>query len=79
MINSRVAPRMIIDRGMEIDVIGGVVWIILNVVDRKTAEFGGSLAGMGEQRLPIVSAVTAYEYETEWTILIRHGQVAWDD
>ena len=70
---------MIIDPGMEIDVIGGVVWIILNVVDRKTADFGGSLAGMGERRIPIVSAVTAYEYEIEWTILIGHGQVAWDD
>ena len=34
---------------------------------------------MGEQRLPIVSAVTAYDHETEGPILIGHGQVAWDD
>ena len=59
VINSRVAPRMIIDPGTEIDVIGGVGWIILNVVDRTTANLGGALAGIGERRLPIVSAVTA--------------------
>ena len=40
---------------------------------------GGALAGMGEQRLPIVSAVTGYDHETEGPILIGHGQVAWDD
>ena len=70
---------MIIDPGMEIDVIGGVRWIILNVVDGTTANLGGSLAGMGERRLPIVSAVTAYDHKTEGTILTSHGQVAWDD
>ena len=79
MINSRVAPRMIIDPRTEIDVIGGVGWFILNVVDGTTANLGGALAGMGERRLPIVSAVTAYDHETEGPILIGHGQVAWDD
>ena len=79
MINSRVAPRMIINPGTEIYVIGGVGWFILNVVDRTTANLGGALAGMGEQRLPIVSAVTAYDHETEVPILIGHGQVSWDD
>ena len=64
MINSRVAPRLIIDPGTEIDVIGGVGWSILNVVDGKTANLGGALAGMGERRLSIVSAVTAYDHET---------------
>ena len=34
---------------------------------------------MGERRLPIVSAVTAYDHETEGPILIGHGKVAWDD
>ena len=70
---------MIIDPGTEIDVIGGVGWFILNVVDGTTANLGGALSGMGEQRLPIVSAVTAYDHETEGPILIGHGQVAWDD
>ena len=79
MINSRVAPIMIIDPGTEIDVIGGVEWFILNVVDGTTANLGGALAGIGERRLPIVSAVTAYDHETEEPILIGHGQVTWDD
>ena len=70
---------MIIDLGTEIDVIGGVGWFILNVVDGTTANLGGSLAGMGEPRLPILYAVTAYDHETEGPILIGHGQVAWDD
>ena len=48
VINSHVAPRMIIDPGTEIDVIGGVRWFILNVVDGTTANLGGALAGMGE-------------------------------
>ena len=47
MINSRVAPIMIIDPGTEIDVIGGVGWFILNVVDGTKANLGGALAGMG--------------------------------
>ena len=34
---------------------------------------------MGERRLPIVYAVTAYDHEMEGRILIGHGQVAWDD
>ena len=79
MVNSRAAPRLIIDPGTEIDVIGVVGWFILNVVDGTTVNLGGALAGMGEQRLPIVSAVTAYDHETEGPILIGHGQVAWDD
>ena len=79
VINLRVAPRMIIDPGTEIDVIGGVGWFILNVVDGMTANLGGALAGMGERRLHIVSAVTAYDHETEGPILIGHGQVAWDN
>ena len=76
-INSLVAPRMIIDPGTDIDVIGGVGWFILNIVDETTANLGGALAGMGEQRLPIVSIVTAYDHEMEGPILIGHGQVAW--
>ena len=48
-------------------------------MDGTTANLGGALAGIGERRLPIVSAITAYEHETEGTILIGHGQVAWDD
>ena len=48
-------------------------------MDGTTANLGGALAGMGERRLPIVSAVTAYEHETQGPILIGHGQVAWDD
>ena len=79
MINSRVAPRIIIDPGTEIDIIGGFGWFILNVVDGKTANLGGALAGTGERRPPIVSAVTAYDHETEGPILISHGKVAWDD
>ena len=43
---------MIIYPGTEIDVIGGVRWFILNVVDGTTANLGGALDGMGEQRLP---------------------------
>ena len=70
---------MIIYPGTEIDVIGGVGWFILSVVDGTTANLGGALSGMGERRLPIVSAVTAYDHETEGPILISHGQVAWDD
>ena len=34
---------------------------------------------MGEIRITIVSAVTAYDHETEGPILIGHGQVAWYD
>ena len=79
VINSHVAPIMIIDPGTEIDVIGGVRWFILNIVDGTTANLEGALAGMGERRPPIVSAVTAYDHETEGPILIGHGQVAWDD
>ena len=79
MINRREAPRVIIDPGTDIDVIGGVGWCIINVVDRTTDNLGGALAGMGEQRLPIVSAVTAYDHETQGLIHIGHGQVAWDD
>ena len=79
VIHSRVSPRMIIDSGTYIDVIGGVGWFILNLVDGTTANLGGALAGMGERRLPIVSAVTAYDHETEGPILIGHGQDAWDD
>ena len=79
MINSRVAPRIIINPGTEIDVIRGVGWFILNVVGGTAANLGGDLAGMGEQRLPIVTAVTAYDHETEGPILISHGRVAWDD
>ena len=60
VINSRVAPRMIIDPGTEIDVIGGVGWFILNVVDGITTNLGGALAGMGERRLPIASVVDRY-------------------
>ena len=70
---------MIIDPGTEIDVIGGVGWFILNVVEGTTANLGGALEGMGERRLPIVSDVTAYDHETEGPILIGHGQVNWDD
>ena len=70
---------MIIDPGTGIDVIGGVGWFILNVVDGTTANLGGDLAGMGEQKLPIVSVVTSYYHETEGPILIGHVQVAWDD
>ena len=70
---------MIIDPGKDIDVIVGVGWFILNVVDGTTASLGGSLAGIGGLRLPIVSAVTAYDHETEGPILIGHEQVAWDD
>ena len=79
VINSHMALRMIINPGMDIDVIGGVGWFILNVVDGTTANLGGSIAGMGKRRLPIVSAVTAYDHETEGPILVGHGQVAWDD
>ena len=79
MINSRVALRIIIDPGTEIDVIGWVGWFILNVVDGMMANLGGALAGIGDRRLPIVSAVTAYDHETEGPILIGHGQAAWDD
>ena len=79
VINSRVSPRMIVDPGTEIDVIGGVGWFILNVVDGTTANLGGALAGMGELRPPIAFAVTSYDHETEGPILIGHGQVAWDD
>ena len=78
MINSCVAPRMIINPGTDIDVIGGFGWFILNVVDGTTANLGGALVGKGERRLPIVSAVTAYDHETEGPILIGRGQVAWD-
>ena len=56
---------MTINPGTEIDVIDGVRWFILNVVDGTTANMGGTLAGMGELRLPIVSAVTAYDHETK--------------
>ena len=76
MINSRVAPRMIINPGTEIDVIGGVRWFILNVVNGTVANLGGALAGMGEQILPIVSAITTYDHEKEGPILIGHGQVS---
>ena len=76
MFNRREAPRVIIDPGTEINAIGGVGWCITNVVDGTTANLGGSLAGMGEQRLPIVSAVTSYDHKTQGTILIGHGQVA---
>ena len=44
-----------------------------------TANLGGALAGMGEQRLPKVSTVTAYDHNTEGSIIIGHGQVAWDN
>ena len=47
MINSRVAPRMIIDQGTEIDVIGGVGWFILKEVNGTTANLVGALAGIG--------------------------------
>ena len=70
---------MIIDPRTEIDIIGGVGWFILNLVDGTTSNLGGSLAGMGERRLPIGSAITAYDHETEGPILIGHGKVAWDD
>ena len=70
---------MIINPGTAIDVIRGVGWFILNIVDGKTTNLGGSLSGMGELRLPIVSAVTAYDHEIEGPILIGHGQVAWYD
>ena len=63
---------MIIDPRTEIDVIGGVGWFILNVVDGTRANLGGSLAGMGERRLPIVSAITTYDHETEGPILVGH-------
>ena len=36
---------MIIDPGTEIDVIGGVGWFILNVVDGAADNLGGALAG----------------------------------
>ena len=78
-INRRKAPRVIIEPVTEIDVIGGVGWCIINVVEGTTASMGGALAGMGERRLPIVSAVTAYDHKTQGPILIGHGQVAWDD
>ena len=64
---------------MEIDVIGGVGCFILSVVDGTTANLGGALAGMGELRISIISAVTAYDHETEGPILIGHGQIAWDN
>ena len=79
VINSSEAPRMIVDPGTEIDVIRGGRWFIMNVVDGTTANLGGALTGMGERRLPIVSAVTEYDHETEGPILIGHEQVAWDD
>ena len=78
MINRREAPRVIIDPGTDIDVIGGVGWCSISVVDGTTANLGGALAGMGERRLPIVSAITAYDHETQGLIHIGHGQVAWD-
>ena len=64
---------------MKIGFIGGVRWLILNVVDGTTDNLEGALSGMGERRLPIVSTVTSYDHETEGPILISHGQVAWDD
>ena len=53
VINSRVAPRMIIDPGEDIDVIGGFGWFILNVVDRTTGNLGGALAVMGNEDSPL--------------------------
>ena len=53
---------MIIDPGTNIDFIGVIGWFIINVVDRMKANLGGALAGMGERRIPIVSAVTAYDH-----------------
>ena len=46
---------------------------------RNDGQYGRIPSRHWERRLPIVSAVTAYDHETEGPILIGHGQVAWNE
>jgi hypothetical protein len=72
-------PRGIIDPGTEIDVIGGVGWLVLSAIDNTCAQLEGALAGMGGRSLPLVRAVTAYDHPALGPILLGVGCAGYDD
>ena len=72
-------PRVIIDTGTDLEVIGGVGWKVLSQVDEKTAKLDGALAGMTGRPLKLVTAVTAYDHPDFGVVLLGVGNAAWDD
>jgi hypothetical protein len=72
-------PRVVLDEGTELEVIGGIGWTVLEELS-KTASMGGWRAGMEGPTLPLVNAVCAYDRgEDGMTILLGLGAAAWDD
>ena len=56
-----------------------VVWEVQQLVEGAQANLAGALTGMGQRTLPMVLTVTVFNNATTGTILIEHGQAAWDD
>jgi len=72
-------PRVVLDEGTELEVIGGIGWTVLEELS-KTASMGGWRAGMEGPTLPLVNAICAYDRrEDGTTILLGLGAAAWDD
>ena len=73
------AARGVIDPGTDCEVIGGIGWEVETVTNVTTA-MGGYFTGDDDQcRLPVVSAITAYEHPEIGTVLLGIGAAAWDD
>jgi hypothetical protein len=71
-------PRVVLDEGTELEVIGGIGWTVLDELS-KTANMGGWRAGMEGPTLPLVNAVCAYDNKDGTTFLLGLGAAAWDD
>ncbi len=72
-------PRVIVDTGTDLEVIGGAGWKVLSRVNNKVAQLDGALAGMIGKPLVLVNAVTAYDHPTKGVILVGVGNAVWDD
>jgi hypothetical protein len=71
-------PRVVLDEGTELEVIGGIGWTVLEELS-KSASMGGWRAGMEGPTLPLVNAVCAYAREDGTAILLGLGAAAWDN
>ena len=71
--------RGVIDPGTDYEVIGGVGWEVETVTNVTTSMGGYFTDDDGRCRLPIVSAISAYEHPRLGTVLLGIGAAAWDD
>ena len=72
------APRAIIDPVTEQDIIGGVGWHILEMVEQISAGFIGALLGIGEVDLHMVKPITLGNSK-DGKILVGHAYAAYDN